>query len=244
MYRALLFDLYDTVVLFQRHVPRLNVPGAQWRSTMGWLRDTVATELPGVSMEDFVAAITATTIEIRARPPDYFELPSRERFRRTLVRLGVAEDAAVTKAQRLSQVHMRHLADLTELPAEHGDLLRRLRRRYPLGLVSNFDHAPTARAILARDGLAELFRSVVISDEFGRRKPHPAIFNQALQQLAVAPAEAIFIGDSVIDDVGGASAVGMDTIWINPHDTALPDGSARPTHTVQRLIDIEALIER
>ena len=38
--RALLFDLFGTVVLFAPRVPKVEVAGTAWRSTMGWLRET------------------------------------------------------------------------------------------------------------------------------------------------------------------------------------------------------------
>ncbi len=243
MYRAILFDLYDTVVLFHPHVPTLQVAGTRWRSTMDWMREAVVQELPGVSHDEFLRAITETTAEIiRARPPEYREVPSPERFRRALVRLGVIGADVAERAERLSLAHMRHLAASTELPATHRALVQRLAMRCPLGLVSNFDHGPTARAILDRDALTPLFQAIVISDGFGRRKPHPSIFHEALRQLDVDASDALFVGDSVSDDVAGASAVGMDTAWLNPNDEPLPNGALAPTHTVARLIELEAVL--
>ncbi|MBI1815785.1 MAG: HAD family hydrolase [Deltaproteobacteria bacterium] len=243
MYRAILFDLYDTVVLFRKNVPTLQVAGTRWRSTMDWMREVVAQELPGVSHDEFLRAITETTAEIiRARPPEYREVPSPERFRRALLRLGAIGADVAGRAERFSLAHMRHLAASTETPAQHRTLLQRLTTRYPLALVSNFDHGPTARAILDRDALTPLFRAIAISDGFGRRKPHPSIFHEALRQLGVDASDALFVGDSLHDDVAGASAVGMDTVWLNPTGEPLPDGACAPTHTVAHLIELETVL--
>ena len=242
MYRAILFDLYDTVVLFRRLVPTLTVAGTRWRSTMGWMTEVVTCELPSVEFDSFLRAITETTAEIvRQRPPEYLEVPSAERFRRALVRLGVT-DGLEAKAARLSATHMRHLAEATELPPEHLTLLRSLADHYRLGLVSNFDHGPTARAVIARHGLTDLFASTVISDGFGRRKPHPAIFAAALSQLGVSAADAVFVGDSVADDVGGAQAAGMDAIWLNAGGVPLPEGSPAPRYTIARLVELREVL--
>jgi HAD superfamily hydrolase (TIGR01549 family) len=210
---------------------------------MGWMMEAVTQELPGVRFEDFLRAITETTAEIvRNRPPEYLEIPSRERFRRALACLGIAGNDGAEKAERLSQAHMRHLAAATELPPDHLALLRELHGRYPLGLVSNFDHGPTARAIVDHHGLTPLFASIVISDGFGRRKPHPSIFCEALRQIGIAPVDAVFVGDSLADDVSGAHAAGMAAVWLNPSGAPLPDASAAPEHTIARLSELpEAL---
>ncbi|HVN88163.1 MAG TPA: HAD family hydrolase [Candidatus Binatia bacterium] len=235
MYRALLFDLYDTVVTFHPRVPATQIAGTRWRTTMGWMTEAVTRELPGVAFDDFLRAITDTTAEIvRNRPPEYFEVPSPERFRRALLRLGIAEEADA-KASRLSRAHMEHLAAATELPAPHLALIRALSERFPLGLVSNFDHGPTARVVIDRHGLTTLFRSIVISDGFGRRKPHPTIFRFALNELGVDADDAVFIGDSAVDDVAGAHASGIDAVWINARGAALPEGVPPPRYVVTAL---------
>ncbi len=244
MYRAVLFDLYDTVVLFRPQVPTLEVAGTRWRSTMGWMTEAVAEELPGVAFDAFLAAMTETTAEIvRQRPPQYIEISSPERFRRVLLRLGVDGDGIEAKAARLSAVHMRHLAQATELPPENAALLRRLSVRRPLALVSNFDHGPTAHAVLARHGLTGMFASIVISADFGRRKPHPAIFAAALRPLGVSAADAVFVGDSAADDVAGAHAAGVTAVWLNPRGISLPAGIPPPRYTISRLAEMERLVD-
>jgi len=242
-YRALIFDLFGTLVLFRPKVPTLQVAGTAWRSTMEWMRGQVEHELPEVPFEAFVRVVMSVTEEIvRARPPEYHEVPSRERFQRVLVELGLEGPLTEQTAERLCRQHMAHLAASTEMPAEHGDVLRRLRAEYQTALVSNFDHGPTAHRILAHHGIDELFGATVISADFGRRKPHPAIFSAALDQLGIGPDEALFIGDTVVDDVCGARSVGMDVVWIDAAGEGLPPGSPEPTFAVRRLAEIETLL--
>ena len=243
-YRAILFDLFGTVVLFKRTVPTVMAGGERWRSTLPWLETHLQTELPEVSPGAFISAIMAVTDEmVRARAPEHLEVPSRERFRRGLERLGIVGDLAAL-AERLSLVHMAHLADRTEVPPEHLTLLRDLAAQgYRLGLISNFDHGPTAREILRRHAVAELFEVTLISDEHGRRKPHPAIFQTALDQMNVAPGEALFVGDTIADDVYGAQAVGIDVAWINDHGIAVPEDGPAPTHVITTLPELKSKLE-
>ena len=245
MPRALLFDLFGTVVQFKPQVPTVEVAGTAWRSTMGWLRETAEHELPHVPFDDLLAALMQVTADIvRERPPDYIEVPSRERFCRALMRVGIAGEDASAVAERLSLAHMAHLASMTVLPAGHVPLLNDVARRYQLALVSNFDHGPTARRVLNDHGIARFFPTTVISAEFGRRKPHPAIFEAALLGVRVSASDALFIGDSTGDDVMGAHHAGVPVVWLNVKNAPLPAHTPAPHHMIAQLTDLPAVLDR
>lgn len=233
-YRVLLFDLFGTVVHFRTPPPGPGGPAFEW------LREPLAAACPALTLERFAAALLAVSRAINgARAPQHREVPSRERFRRALARLDPSADHAHA-AQALSLAHMTHLTAQTELPAAHGPLLRELAGRYRLGLVSNFDHGPTARAILARDAIDTCFEAVVISDDVGRRKPHPAVFAAALERLGAAPAQALYVGDTHADDVVGALGAGLDVAWINRHGADVPEPP--PTFVIETLAGLHAVL--
>jgi putative hydrolase of the HAD superfamily len=60
--------------------------------------------------------------------------------------------------------------------------------------------------------------AIVDSRSHGWVKPHPTIFQAALERLGVAPAEAVMVGDSPTEDVDGARAVGMSGILVDRGD--------------------------
>jgi len=240
---VVLFDLFGTVVHFVPQVPTVQVAGGHWHSAMGWLCETAERELPHVDFDDLLASLLHVTEEIvRQRPPEYREVPSRERFRRALVRCGIDDASAVAAAERLSLAHMAHLASKTVLPGGHVALLEALAAGYRLGLVSNFDHAPTARRVLAVHGVARFFEVTVISDEFGRRKPHPGIFDAALRGMGVHADQALFVGDSVSDDVVGAHNAHLPVAWLNPKAEPLPPGTPPPQHVIAQLDELATLL--
>jgi putative hydrolase of the HAD superfamily len=242
-YRAVLFDLFGTLVHFDAAVPAVNVAGTEWRTTMEWLRERVGEELPGVPFDEFLAAVLAVTAEIvRGRPPHFHEVRSEERFRRALERLGRKGRAAEAAAARLCAVHMSHLAGQTSLPAENRFLLQALKGRVKIGLVSNFDHGPTCHAILRHEGIADLFDATLVSVDFGRRKPHPAIFHEALRQLGAAAGEALFVGDTPADDVEGALGAGLDAAWLDAKGRGSYEGVRPPTHRIARLVEVGPLL--
>jgi putative hydrolase of the HAD superfamily len=239
-----LFDLFGTVVHFTPEVPSVKVGGEERRSTMKWLEDGASEELPAVAFEDLLASLKDVTAEIiRDRPPEYREVPSAERFRRAIERVGVQSKKAAVCAQRLARIHMAYLASLTVLPAGYDPLLRRLAKRYRLGLVSNFDHALTARRILANHGIADVFDTILISEEFGHRKPNPAIFREALTRLGAGPGEAVFVGDSLLDDVEGARRADLRVVWVNASGRELPPEAAVPDHVIPELSALPPVVD-
>ena len=60
--------------------------------------------------------------------------------------------------------------------------------------------------------------AIVDSRRHGRVKPHPTIFQAALELLGVAAAEAAMVGDSLEEDVEGARALGMRAILVDRDD--------------------------
>jgi putative hydrolase of the HAD superfamily len=109
------------------------------------------------------------------------------------------------------------------LGAHTHALLDSLRGRgLATGLVSNaFDPGWLLHEDLARMGLAERLDAAVFSSEVGKRKPHPAVFEAALERLGVAAEEAAFVGDRRYEDVRGAKELGMTTIqafWFRADD--------------------------
>ena len=60
--------------------------------------------------------------------------------------------------------------------------------------------------------------AIVDSRTHGRVKPHPTIFQAALDRLDVQAAQAVMVGDSLEEDVEGARALGMRAILVDRDD--------------------------
>ena len=92
-------------------------------------------------------------------------------------------------------------------------VLSSLKRNKTIGLVSNFDHPPHVRDILADYKLASFFDTIVISGDVRVKKPNPAIFSFALEQTGLSKNEVIYVGDTN-EDVTGAMAAGIRPIFL------------------------------
>jgi HAD superfamily hydrolase (TIGR01662 family) len=98
-------------------------------------------------------------------------------------------------------------------------------------------------------GLEELFETTVISCDLGYMKPHPRIFQYALERMDAEPEEAAMVGDSLRADVEGAKTLGMTAIWRRPptgepveetEDEPEP-GSVMPDYTVDSIGELKDL---
>lgn len=94
------------------------------------------------------------------------------------------------------------------------EMLQQLQGRYRLGLLSNFTHAPAAKALISDLELDTFFEVILISGELGYRKPHPSVFTRLREQLDVGNNELVYIGDNPEDDIQGALNAGIQPIWM------------------------------
>jgi putative hydrolase of the HAD superfamily len=121
-----------------------------------------------------------------------------------------------------------------------ADVIRELARRgYRLGLVSNTTRPLDAPRVLKEIGVADCFEVSVLSATHGRRKPHPAMFLDAVESMQVQPKCSAYVGDQPERDVAGARRAGFGLsiillqpgeAWEEPADPAL-----RPEHVIGTL---------
>ncbi len=97
-------------------------------------------------------------------------------------------------------------------------LLKSLQSRYKLVLCSNTD---VERFGFVKKKFPEvmLFEKYVVSYEVGFMKPHPRIYEAALEEAGTKPEESVFIDDRE-ENIIAAEKLGLQTILLNP-DTNL-----------------------
>lgn len=92
-------------------------------------------------------------------------------------------------------------------------VLERLKAlRYKMAVISNATCGRLIKRGLINRGLIQFFDGVIVSADVGFRKPHPRIYEIALESLKLTPAESVMIGDMVEIDLTGAKKLGMYTI--------------------------------
>ncbi len=108
------------------------------------------------------------------------------------------------------------------------EVLESLSGSYTLASLTN------GNADFARLGLDRYFSFGYCARDVGASKPHTAMFERAMAHAGVTPGEAVHVGDHAIDDVQGATAAGMATVWVNLVDSdATPEATATVTSLEQ-----------
>jgi 2-haloalkanoic acid dehalogenase type II len=123
------------------------------------------------------------------------------------------------------------------------DTLRELRRRgLHIGMVSNIDDDQLEHLIEVAE-LREHFDSLLSSETAGSCKPDPGIFEEALRRAGCAPAEALFVGDTLAADVAGANRAGLRSVLLWHRDSSPPPGGETAQHVIRRIPDLLQLID-
>jgi HAD superfamily hydrolase (TIGR01549 family) len=120
-------------------------------------------------------------------------------------------------------VFFKSYADTFELRDGAKKLLKKAGKQCKVGLISNFTHAPVIYSSLRLLGISTFFNAVVVSGEVGWRKPSPKIFEDALNRLGIEAKEAVYIGDSPIEDIKGGKEAGLKTIFVPSQFNTLKD---------------------
>ena len=149
-------------------------------------------------------------------------LHSEEWMRRTLTvsQLSVSDD----EFRELCAVYRDERSDRAEAIAGWADALAAARRHGQIGLITNFNDGPMQREKIRGAGLDGQFDGIYISGEVGVWKPEPGIFEHAAADLGVPPSECVHIGNSIVSDVEGALAAGMQAVLVEEDDRPRPDG--------------------
>jgi putative hydrolase of the HAD superfamily len=233
---AVLFDWGDTLMEFVYDVELVSAGHRAGLAAVG---------------RDGLPAVEEVTQRFREEYEPLFWIPGTVEeieypglVRRLLSDFGVSVDDE--ELGRFLEAEHRAWDPARRLAAHTHALLETLREReLRLGLVSNaFDPGWLLQRDLAQMGLADRLDVSVFSSEVGIRKPHPAIFERALEALGVEPERAVFVGDRLYEDVRGAGELGMTTVqalWFRADEH--PEGR-EPDHQAFTQLDVLNIVDR
>lgn len=117
------------------------------------------------------------------------------------------------------------------------EVLFALKKKYHIGLVTNGPHDrqwPKIRKM----GLEDIFETILVSEDFGSRKPDPSIYWQAAENLQVRPEECAYVGDTFETDIAGALRAGMVPIWFCGERSGVTDMDICTIHSAQELLEL------
>jgi len=155
--------------------------------------------------------------------------------------LGATASPAQLDAYRQAQ-WQRHARDFRLRPGVTETLAELQSRGLHVGMVSNIDEDQLDH-LLEVAGLRPYFDAILSSERAESCKPHSVIFERALADAGVTADTALFVGDTLQQDIAGAQRLGMRTalIW-HRTDRTPPEEGVRPDHVITTIPEILGLL--
>ena len=229
--RAVLFDLYGTLIDVRTDENDPAVWGAL-AQYLGYLGVAIAPE-------DLRSQYhTRVDFQLSSSPEHHAEADVYAVFRDIFAACGrakVSRENIISAAMLFRSLSRRQFGLFPEVPA----VLRRLRERYAVGLVSDAQWVFTEPE-LAITGLRDLFEVRVLSSRCGYKKPDPRLFARALAALHVAPEQALYVGDNPARDLVGARRAGLRCVLFRPMDNGT---SGRPDAIINHHAELESTVD-
>jgi HAD superfamily hydrolase (TIGR01549 family) len=116
-------------------------------------------------------------------------------------------------------------------------------RSFHVGMITN-GPSDGQRAVMSALGLDTWCHWIIVSGDayIGVRKPEPDIFLHALATSQAMAQTTWYVGDTAINDILGASRVGMRTCWLCLPLQSLPDGVPEPDSRISVLSELPEVL--
>ena len=237
---GVLFDYGDTLVTFKRPDAALD---EAYERIADFLRRRGYPTPPGEVLLRSVHDRTEDAFTEHQRSGRLEEINLVAVAERAYADLGLALDAeTLDETLRIEQRAWWEgvTVDPEAVPTLDGLRSRGLR----VGLCSNAPYRVRSMLDqLAHVGLDSHLDAITFSGQVGWRKPSPRIFAAATAALGVTAAATVMVGDSPGDDIGGAAAAGMRSVWLRRMRAGSPqEEPAGAAATVSNLSAINTLL--
>ena len=141
----------------------------------------------------------------------------------------------------LAELHRAIARKRLRLYPQVQQTLDLLQTRYHMAIVSDAQSAyavPELRAV----EIASYFNPIIISGDYGYRKPDIRLFQKALDELEVQPHQALYIGNDLYHDIHGAQQAGMKAIYVSYNQSNPMSGTIQPDYILYRFAELPQAI--
>ena len=131
-------------------------------------------------------------------------------------------DIAHAQINQIAALYIEKLSTFTHVFEGAHELLQNLSKDYSLHIITNgFESVQHYK--LANSGLQPYFEFTFTAEKVGFKKPHPKIFETAIQATQARVEHSLMVGDSLEADVEGALQCGMHAVHFNSHNESEHD---------------------
>jgi putative hydrolase of the HAD superfamily len=137
----------------------------------------------------------------------------------------------------LAEAYIDKLSTYPHLIAGALEVLRYLKPRYPLHILTN-GFTRIQQRKLESSGIQGFFTQVIDAERVGVKKPDPIIFERAEELVSARQEELLMIGDDLEADIMGARNRGWQTIYLNDSGVSDPQGGLQinELHEIKQLL--------
>ncbi len=166
-------------------------------------------------------------------------------FNAALEELGMGYDEQ--RIAELVGVYRNHVPTIA-LPLDSQEVLRKLRAKYALGLLTD-GFLPAQELKVQALGIEKYFQSIVYTEQLGRDcwKPSPAGFEKILRDIGSRPENAVYVADNEQKDFIAPNTVGLVTVQVlrpaRVHRATCAVPGAAAQHVIRKIGELPALLE-
>lgn len=242
MLKAVFFDMGGTLDTFRftRELRIANAPLIRACLARGGIQ-------ADLSDEQLADAITqGVTAYLRWNMVSNLELSPAEIWSRFYLKnLQIDARALAPIAEELAFLYETRLY-VREMRPEVPQVLARIQEMgLKLGCISNTQSRQQVPSNLEGYGISAYFDPIVLSSEYGRRKPDPAIFYYAARLASVPTGACAYVGDKINRDILGARRAGfrLAVQIVHPYDDHEIDEGATPDALIHDLRELLPLLK-
>jgi putative hydrolase of the HAD superfamily len=229
--KAVIFDFYNTLA-------ESPAWGPSWQEMVAEIGFELPADVQDRWWNDGVDGIEH---DEHSRSRDHYVAWQQLRLRGMLDECGVpvaSQDVLIERAREIGG--HRHIAAYDET----ASVLAELRARgVTLAICSNWDW--DLDEAIAAAGLTGTVDVTVSSAWVGARKPHRRMYHAVLDRIGVAPADALFVGDTWTCDVEGPRAAGLVPLYLRRAHLGIDKTAPDDHHTqdVHRAEDLRPVLD-
>jgi len=167
--------------------------------------------------------------------PDRYENFGNSRFYLKKVLNGQAlPESEIKLIEKVIGIHERGV-----IPTDYQEIIKQLAKGHRLGIISDiWADSPYFFEILDNYNLTDFFERIIFSADIGAIKPSKKIFDTALKNLEIPNSKILYIGDSLLRDIGGSNKAGIASVWISYKRDLKPKNGEMPNRIVEDLTKI------
>lgn len=182
----------------------------------------------------------------RASAEEHFEFDAVEAWRE-FMKLH-ATDSTLLTPEKLKQIPLflaetyRGISrDRLQLYPDVKAVLEELHGRFRLAALSDAQSAwalPEMQAV----GIESFFDPIIISSDYGFRKPDRRLFEAVLDKLEIVPENVLFVGNDMYRDIFGARQLGIKTVFFTSNQGRQQRNGVSPDYIIYRFIELKQAI--